>query len=133
MNGEVARLMDLAREMFREAESNRAAGFPRGAANAAYFAMEHAARAMLLTRGLRLRKHRAVIGEFGRLFALSKTVDRKFHRYLIDDFDFRNVAEYDPLPEPPITLERAAEVLEHAAEFLAMAQSFLEGTGGSIG
>jgi uncharacterized protein (UPF0332 family) len=81
---------------------------------------------MLLTRGLRLRKHRAVIGEFGRLFALSKTVDRKFHRYLI-------VAEYDPLPEPPITLERAAEVLEHAAEFLAMAQSFLEGTGGSIG
>jgi uncharacterized protein (UPF0332 family) len=133
MSGEVARLMNLAREMFREAESNRASGFPRGAANAAYLAMEHAARAMLLTRSLRVRKHQAVIGEFGRLFAMTRTVDPKFHRYLIDDFDLRKAAEYDPVPEPPVTLERAADVLAGAFEFLAMAQNFLEGTGGSIG
>ena len=87
---------------------------------------------MLLTRGLRLRKHQAIIGEFGRLFAPTGTVDPKFHRYLIDDFNVRNAAEYNPIPDPPTILDRASEVLLHAAEFLTMAQNFLEGTGGSI-
>jgi uncharacterized protein (UPF0332 family) len=94
--------------------------------------ISHRFSASIRTRGLRLRKHQAVIGEFGRLFAPSGVVDAEFHRYLIDDFDLRNAAEYDPIPEPPITLNRVAEALEHAAEFLAMAENFLEGTGGSI-
>jgi hypothetical protein len=41
-------------------------------------------------------------------------------------------AEYDPIPDLPITLDRALEVLLHAAEFVTMAENFLEGTGGSI-
>jgi uncharacterized protein (UPF0332 family) len=132
MNDEVAQRMQLAQEMFREGEMSEANGFPRGAADGAYLAMEHPARAMLLTRGLRLRKHQAVISEFGRLFARSGAVDAKFHRYLIDDFVFRNLAEYDPIPEPPLTLGRTTRILEHAAEFIAMAEKFLEGTGGNF-
>ncbi len=126
MKSEADAHIRLAVEMLREAEMDLVNGFPRGSANGAYLAMEHAARAMLLADGQRARKHQEVIGLFGAVFAKSKRVDPKFHRYLIDDFDLRNVAEYDPLPEPPVSPERAVQSLEHAREFIAMAKKFLE-------
>ncbi|HLI31067.1 MAG TPA: HEPN domain-containing protein [Terriglobia bacterium] len=130
MASEIEAHIDLAKEMLQGAELDIANRFPRGASSRAYMVMEHAARSMLLAEGERLGKHQAVIGEFGRLFAKPARVDAKFHRYLIDDFDLRNVAEYDPLPDPPVTMDRAMEALEHAREFLDMAERFLKGREG---
>lgn len=130
MSDHVEAHLSLAKDFLRAADLLMTAGIPRDAASRAYLAMEHVARAMLLKKGLRLKKHQSVIGEFGRLFAKSGAVDVKYHRYLIDDFDLRNIAEYDPMPEPPVTMERAGEAVDHAREFVTMAEQFIEGTGG---
>jgi uncharacterized protein (UPF0332 family) len=56
--------------------------------------MFYAAQALLLDRELSFSSHSAVIGAFGREYAKTAVLDPKFHRYLIDAQDFRNLGDY---------------------------------------
>ncbi|HEV2418640.1 MAG TPA: HEPN domain-containing protein [Terriglobia bacterium] len=105
-------------------------GLIRDAASRVYFVAFHSASAILLSIGERYASHKELISAFGREFAKTGRIDSKFHRYLIDAQELRELADYGT--HAPISRERVAATIEQAREFFAMAQQFLEGTGGSI-
>ncbi len=125
MTEEIQAELDVARQSLREARTLASVGLPRGAAARAYFAMFHAATAMLLSEGKRFKSHKETIGAFGRCFTKKGRLDSKFHRYLIDAEDFREVADYTPCA--PIAPEKVEQMIKQASEFLTMAEDFLRG------
>jgi uncharacterized protein (UPF0332 family) len=131
MSKDTEAILEMACAALNEAKHLRSGGYPRGTASRSYYAMHDAATAMLLAVGERFEQHGQVIGAFGRLFAKTGRVDRKFHRYLIDAFESRGVADYDAFPEPPMTMEKAALILSWAEEFVTMAEEFLKSEGES--
>jgi uncharacterized protein (UPF0332 family) len=124
MKVEAEALLAKARDSLQAGKLLSREGYPDFAASRAYYAMLYAAQALLLERGLSFSKHTAVIGAFGREFAKSGSLDVKYHRYLIDAQDFRNLGDYGAGPE--LTADQAKQVIEWAAEFLAVAQTQIE-------
>jgi uncharacterized protein (UPF0332 family) len=62
----------------------------------AYYAMFYAARAMLIRDRVPVgSKHSAVIATFGREYAKSGKIEPRYHRMLIEDFEWRQKADYD--------------------------------------
>jgi uncharacterized protein (UPF0332 family) len=122
--------MEAARQSLRAAERLSSDGLTRDGASRVYFAMFHAASAMLLAEGMRFRSHKETISAFGRAFAKERRIDPKYHRYLIDAEDLREVADYGT--HAIISPENVTQAIEQATEFVAMAETFLEGTGGPI-
>jgi uncharacterized protein (UPF0332 family) len=97
---------------------------PGFAASRAYYGMFYAAEALLLSEGLRLSKHAAVISKFGELFAKTGRMDSRLHRYFIDAQQTRLVGDYRPLIEVP---PRQAEIaIAHAKEFVHAARQYLQ-------
>ncbi|MGH9432864.1 MAG: HEPN domain-containing protein [Terriglobia bacterium] len=122
--------LDIAGQALRAATGLAASGLPRDAVSRAYFAMFHAATAMLLAENMSFESHEETIGAFGRLFAKAGRVDRRFHRDLINAEDFREIADY--VRNAPISAEKVSDTIRTATEFLAMAETFLEGAGGKL-
>lgn len=97
--------------------------FHEAAISRAYYTMFYLASALLHNKGLSFTKHGSMLGAFGLHFIKSGEIEQKFHRYLIDSFDLRHIADYDI----NITLDqtRAEEQIAHAEEFLTMAGTLL--------
>jgi uncharacterized protein len=127
MKEDVRSELEIARQALRAATNLAVDGLLRDAVSRAYFAMFHAATAMPLAEGKSFESHGETIGAFGRFFAKSRRVDRKFHRDLIDAEDFREIADYSR--DTTISSEKASKTIEAAIEFLVMAEKFLEGAG----
>ena len=106
-----------ARIMIRE-------GLANIAASRAYYALFYVAEALLLSRGLVFTSHSAVIAAFGKEFARSKSLDPKFHRYLIASQNLRQTGDYGV--EKNVTLSEASQVADWADEFLATAEAWLK-------
>lgn len=100
------------------------------AVSRAYYAMFHAATAVLLNMGTERASHRALIAAFGEHVAKPGLMDREFHRYLMDAFAARGISDY--FPSPDITPGKARETLDRAREFLSAAKNNLQ-TGASGG
>lgn len=81
MNGEIQAEMAVAHQALLAAEHLHRLNLPRDAATRTYFAMFHAASAILLAEGKRFQSHGETIGAFGLLFAKTRRVDPRFHRY----------------------------------------------------
>ena len=128
MSNEKQAQLEMARDCLRAAETLLAGGLARNAANPAYMAMEHAASAMLLSRGGRYSKHEGVQAQFGQLFSKTQLVAPKFHRYLLDAFKLRHNAEYEA--GLVIADEDVEGTLKNAREFLTMAEDFITKAGG---
>jgi uncharacterized protein (UPF0332 family) len=90
----VKRLLRLAQESIRGARVLLKENFPGQAASRAYYAMFYTAQALLLSHGFSFSKHQAVISRFGQEFSKTKKFDSIYHRYLIDGFKIRNIADY---------------------------------------
>jgi uncharacterized protein (UPF0332 family) len=90
----------------------------------AYYAMFYIAEALLNEKGLKFSKHSAVHAAFGEHFAKTKEMNPKFHRWLLDSFDKRQVADYDVDGE--IEKEVAINVIHQAREFLEATQDYLK-------
>ncbi len=97
--------------------------YPAFAASRAYYAMFYVAEAFLLEEGLSFSSHGAVIGAFGKHFAKAKKLPAEFHRYLIDGQDWRIKSDYDPHPDT--SRDDAAEMIEQAEAFIALAEQHL--------
>ena len=69
-------------------------GYYDFAASRGYYAMFYVASALLANLGLSYSTHAAVISAFGREFAKTEKLDPKFHRWLIDAQDLRNIGDY---------------------------------------
>jgi uncharacterized protein (UPF0332 family) len=109
-------LIDKARHDLRAAEMLLREGEPEIAASRGYYAMFHAAEAMLLNRGLSFSKHSGVMAAFGREFVRTGAVPSEFHHWLLDAFDARNIGDYEI--HQRLTGEQAAEHVRRAGAFV---------------
>ena len=90
----------------------------------AYYTMFYIAEAMLNEKGLKFSKHSAVHAAFGEHFAKTKEMNAKFHRWLLNSFDKRQIADYDVDGE--IERDVAVNAIHQAREFLEAAREYLE-------
>ena len=101
MNAQAEAHMSLAREMLEDARNAAGRNRLRTAADRSYYAMLHAASALLVTDGIEARSHRRLLAIFGDRFAKPRRLDPIHHRHLLDAFERRSLADYDPMAELP--------------------------------
>ncbi len=99
----------------------------RGPIAFAYFAMFHAATTMGLAEGKTFPPCSGWLAAFEEAFAKAGKIEPKFHADLLEAYRLRRVADYDVMTEIPAGVAEAT--LKTATEFLAMAETFLEGAG----
>ncbi len=120
---ELETVLVLAREALRDAEFDLGHEGFRSAAGRSYYAMFHAATALLLSEGLAFSKHQGVISGFGQHFIKSAKLPPWLGTAIKKAFKARNVADYSYREE--ITAEQANELVRLAAAFLAEAERYL--------
>ena len=124
MKEEVRKLLAKANRTLQAAETLLRGGDSESAAGRCYYAMLHAAQALLRDRELRYRKHAAVHAAYGEHFAKTRLLDPKYHRWLLDAFDERLRGDYDI--DASFDPESVTKRIEQAREFLAAAKTYLE-------
>lgn len=82
----------------------------------AYYAMFHAATAVLLAKGVKRSSHRALLAAFGEQVVKTGIIDRKFFQYLRDTFERRQQSDYEPMVE--IDRRTAEQTLQQAVDFV---------------
>jgi uncharacterized protein (UPF0332 family) len=123
MKDETRKLLEKAQRALGAAEALCRDGYEDFAAGRAYYAMFHTAQALLREKDLTYRKHSSVHAAYGEHFAKTGLLDPKFHRWLLDAFDERLVAdcgvevEFEP-HSVALRIEEAREFLETARHFL---------------
>ncbi len=123
MNPEVGALLEKAKRSQKAAARLLKDGDVDFAASRAYYAMFYIAEALLLTRGLSFSSHAMVIANFGKVFAKPGILNAKFHKYLIDAQDRRNVGDYSI--RDTVSREQAEEILSWVKEFLHATEKYL--------
>jgi uncharacterized protein (UPF0332 family) len=127
MNHQIPVLLQKSSDSLQAARLLHREGYHDFAASRAYYAMFYLAQAFLLTKDLSFSSHAAVIAAFGREFAKTDIIEKKFHRYLLDSEDLRHSSDYGV--GISIMPEQADTVLAWANEFLDMANKTLGGQG----
>jgi uncharacterized protein (UPF0332 family) len=74
-------------------------------------------------KGLQFNKHGDVIGAYGKHFSKTKLLDQKFHRWLIEGFDTRQIGDYHV--DTKIEMDAVADMINRAREFLEATQKYL--------
>jgi uncharacterized protein (UPF0332 family) len=123
MNEEMKALLKKAQDSIKGARilfDDELYGF---AASRAYYAMFYQVSAILLTKDMSFSKHQAVVASFGQHFVKTKIFEQKFHQYLVEAFEQRQIGDYEPLEE--ITKETAQKSIDHALEFLKAVKDYL--------
>lgn len=111
-----AKLLDKADRAIRAAGILLEQGEPDVAVGRAYYAMFYATEALLFEKGLRFRKHGRVHAAFGEHFVKTGMIAPTFHRWLLDAFDRRIVADYDV--DVAIPAEEVSRMVEQARVFV---------------
>lgn len=93
------------------------------AASRSYYAMFYTAEALLYSIGLSYSSHSAVIAAYGKEFAKTNLIQPEYHRYLIEAFESRQVADYGI--ESIMTETKILEFLDRANRFLREAHEYL--------
>ena len=124
MNPEVKALLEKAKRSQRAAAKLFKDGDVDFAASRAYYSLFYTAEALLLSRGLSFSSHSAVIANFGKEFAKTGLLNPKFHHYLTESQDRRNIGDYSVLAE--VTEEQVREMLVWAKEFIKAAETYLK-------
>ncbi len=94
------------------------------AASRAYYSLFYTASALLLSRGLSFSSQSGVIANFGKEFARTGALNSKYHNYLIESQDRRNIGDYSLVAE--VTEEQTREMLKWAEEFIEAAEIYLK-------
>lgn len=123
MSGDTAALLEKAGESVAAARLLAEKAYYDFAASRAYYAMFYVAEAFLTSLGQSYSSHGGVVSAFGREFAKTAKLDSKFHRWLIDGQDIRNVGDYGL--GRGISREQALELIDQAAEFTETGRSRL--------
>jgi uncharacterized protein (UPF0332 family) len=79
---------------------------------------------MLLSKGFTFSSHSAVIVAYGKVFAKTGLLDSKFHRYMIDAQERREIGHYGDEGEE-VTNEQALETYRWAGEFMQAVKAYL--------
>jgi uncharacterized protein (UPF0332 family) len=118
-------LLDRSTETVEAARRAVADGDGPTGANRAYYGMFYAAWALLADEPEIGRRHRSIHVAFGERFVKTRRLDPRLHRWLLDAFDLRLLADYDP--QTDIEIDVVIETVEQAADFLAGASGLLAG------
>jgi uncharacterized protein (UPF0332 family) len=89
-----------------------------------YYAMLYAAKAALLSAGVRVKSHSGAVAEFGRVFVVTGRVDRRYAALFARSLRERIHSDYEPLLRA--AQPEAAAALAAAAEFIAMVRTLIE-------
>lgn len=116
MNEEVRLHLERADDCIKDAELLLSAHRYSAAVGRGYYAMFHAATAVLLKRDIKRHSHQGLISAFGQFMVKTGKVDPRFHKYISEAFDLRQESDYQPLVE--IKEQQASKVLERAREFV---------------
>lgn len=119
MTNEQQELLLKAQQSLEAAKLLLANSYPDYATSRAYYSMFYIAEVFLEGEGLSFSKHSAVIAAFGREFAKPQRVPTEFHRFLIEAQELRTTGDYGQLNA--VTADQAAEQIDHAEQFLALA------------
>lgn len=119
MKLEQTQLLRKAQDSLNAAELLYDDGYYEFCVSRTYYTMFYITQAFLLDLELTFSKHSAVISGFGKEFILSKKIDKKFHRYLIDAQNIRNIGDYDMVAE--VSKEDASIEILRAREFIELA------------
>ena len=120
----VVELLDKAKQSLAAAERLLVDGFHDFAASRSYYAMFYATEALLLSQDISFSKHSAVIAAFGKRFVKTGIFEPRFHRYLLDAFDLRNLGDYGAIHA--VEEINARQVLENAQAFCAAIRDYLK-------
>ena len=123
MKAEVAKHLKRAEELLEVARENLENRHPADSVSRSYYAMFHAAAAVLKQLGIERRSHHALWAAFGERVAAKGLMDARYHRYGLDAFSARSFSDY--LPEPEDSLDDAAEGLGIARDFVAACRDVL--------
>jgi len=124
VNPEVKALLEKAKRSQRAEGKLFKDGDVDFAASRAYYSLFYTAEALLLSRGLSFSSHSAVIANFGKEFVKTGMLHSKFHHYLTESQDRRNIGDYSVLAE--VTKEEVREMLSWAKEFSKAAEDYLK-------
>jgi len=121
---EVFKHLELAEEELSSAKLLLQNGKLRDAISRGYYSMFHAAKALLLMKGLNPKKHSGVVRMFGLHFVDEGFIEKIYAKYLTSAFALRSRADYDVYYTP--SLEEAGNVVESAERFLERIKRALE-------
>lgn len=117
--------MRLAREILADARSMRGGVTDRSVANRLYYACFHAARAVLLSRGIDTKSHSGLIQQFGRVVVGSGDVSGADGSFLNDMYDYRQSADYK-VETFTVNIDH---LLERTEEFVTTMETLIEADG----
>lgn len=103
-------------EDLKAAEQMLASKFHLAAVSLAYYAVFYAITAVLLEKGIKVRKHKQLGIEFRKTFIKTEMLPRKYSQTLEILFDARQTADYDAAPK--IEEEMVPKLLQEAKEFV---------------
>jgi len=124
MKTEQLQLLNKAHDSLKAAELLYNDGYYEFCVSRTYYTMFYIAQAFLLNLEMSFSKHSAVISGFGKEFISSSKIDSKFHRYLIDAQNIRNIGDYDTVAE--VSKEEAEIEMQRAKEFIELAKEKLK-------
>ncbi len=124
ISSEIQHLLELADESHEAAKVLLDRGFTGFSAAQSYYTIFYLAQAMLLSKGLTFSSHSAVVAAYGKEFARTRLLDPKFHRYIIDAQERRQVGHYGGEHEE-VTDEQAKESFQWAEEFKQAVEAYL--------
>ena len=109
--------LKLAEEMLVDAKILFAQDRTRSAVNRAYYAIFHAANALLLKHNIKTKKHAGAISMFGSEIVKPGLVDKKFWKYFNRAYNLRQTSDYDS-SESIVMEEESEETVKNAEEFV---------------
>lgn len=124
MKPEAQKHLARAEQLLAAAESLIEQGFPPDSVSRSYYAMFHAATAVLLELGIQRSSHYAMWAAFGQFVVHPGLIATHYHRAGLDMASAR--ADSDYLAEPEDTLENARDDLAMARDFVAACHNFLD-------
>lgn len=111
------RSLDAARYMYER-------GFFDFCVSRAYYAMFYIASAALLSRGLRFRRHGAVVAGFGQHFIRPGVLPARLQESFAEAFEQRTRGDYRVLEE--VGADEAEQLLRKADDFVSMVRDYLD-------
>ena len=126
-SSDIEHLLKLADESHAAAKVMIDNSIIRFSAAQSYYTIFYLAQAMLLSKGLMFSSHSGVVAAYGKEFARTRLLDPKFHRYIIDAQERRQVGHYGDEHEE-VTDEEARESYQWAGEFMEAVKEYLQNT-----
>jgi hypothetical protein len=112
--------LERAEKALKSAKLLQENGEHEDAASRAYYAMFHAARAILFNKGISAKTHRGTISIFGEKIVKQRILSEEYADMLRKAFDLRQKSDYELYTE--LNAETVKEAIKNAEKFIKKAK-----------